>query len=103
MIVPIPSDGARQGWKDLGDGKMAAMMYRFMQQDVDEGRIWYKHSKGDKSNSDFFLFQVRNRKQMKARPTKVEAIFERRKDYLCSDISWNFASMVIKISQLIHS
>ena len=57
MVVPVPSSGAGRGWEDMGDGHMAANMYRFMQRDIDEGRIWYKH-KGSSSRSDFFKFEV---------------------------------------------
>ena len=58
MIVPIPEEGVGQGWEDLGDGHMAARMYRFLQRDVDEGRIFYLHDEGSIGHSDYFTFQV---------------------------------------------
>ncbi|XP_055954387.1 extracellular matrix organizing protein FRAS1-like [Patella vulgata] len=57
MVVPIPVTGAGRGWRNLGDGTMAARMYRFLQRDVNEGRIWYKHD-GKNSQSDVFTFEV---------------------------------------------
>ena len=58
MVVPLPSGGSTEGWKDLHNGKMAATMFRFLQRDIDEGRIWYRH-KGGKSKDDYFIFEVR--------------------------------------------
>ncbi|XP_048248290.1 extracellular matrix organizing protein FRAS1-like isoform X2 [Haliotis rufescens] len=57
MVVPIPASGAGRGWQDVGDGMMAAKMYRFMQRDIDESRIWYRHLKGG-TTSDVFTFEV---------------------------------------------
>ncbi|XP_013419183.1 extracellular matrix protein FRAS1-like, partial [Lingula anatina] len=58
MIVPIPPDGARRGWKDRGDGTMGATMYRFLQRDVDEKRLWYQHKGRASTGKDRFIFEV---------------------------------------------
>ncbi|XP_069123568.1 extracellular matrix organizing protein FRAS1-like [Argopecten irradians] len=57
MVVPIPEDGPGQGWEDIGGGSMAAKMFRFMQRDIDEGRIWYKH-KASSATSDVITFEI---------------------------------------------
>ena len=57
VVVPMPQGGATEGWQDVGDGQMAAQMSRFLQRDVNEGRIWYQHG-GNTSKSDFFMFEV---------------------------------------------
>ena len=44
MVVPEPVFGPGQGWQSLGNGNMAAKMFRFIQRDIDEGRIWYEHT-----------------------------------------------------------
>lgn len=62
MIVPVPSDGPGRGWEDMGDGHMAAKMFRFMQRDITEGRMWYRH-KGQASDSDMFRFDVADMSQ----------------------------------------
>ncbi|ESO99609.1 hypothetical protein LOTGIDRAFT_173674 [Lottia gigantea] len=68
MVVPIPVSGAGRGWRNLGDGTMAAKMYRFLQRDVNEGRIWYKHN-GKQTKSDIFTFEVAD---MSNPPNKVK-------------------------------
>ncbi|XP_053388167.1 extracellular matrix organizing protein FRAS1-like isoform X2 [Mercenaria mercenaria] len=57
MVVPIPPSGVGHGWEDLGDGNMAARMTRFLQRDIDEGRIWYKN-KGTAALTDIIRFEV---------------------------------------------
>ena len=57
MVVPMPEGGATEGWTDIGGGQMAAKMFRFLQRDINEGRIWYQHN-GGTTNSDFFRFEV---------------------------------------------
>lgn len=57
MIVHQPEDGPGRGWEDVGGGKMSAKMFRFLQRDIDEGRIWYKHM-GASADDDFFTFEV---------------------------------------------
>ncbi|KAL3876627.1 hypothetical protein ACJMK2_034445 [Sinanodonta woodiana] len=57
MVVPIPPSGPGRGWEDVGDGLMAARMNRFLQRDIDEGRIYYKN-KGTQGNSDIIRFEV---------------------------------------------
>ncbi|XP_041363241.1 extracellular matrix organizing protein FRAS1-like isoform X2 [Gigantopelta aegis] len=57
MVVPIPSTGAGRGWQELGDGLMAAKMYRFLQRDIDEGRIYYRNLRTG-TTSDIFTFEV---------------------------------------------
>ena len=58
MIVQQPKDGPGRGWEDVGDGKMSAKMFRFLQRDIDEGRIWYQHM-GASADADFFTFEVK--------------------------------------------
>ena len=58
MVVPIPPSGITHGWDDLGDGTMAARLTRFLQRDIDEGRIFYKN-KGTAALTDFVRFEVR--------------------------------------------
>lgn len=58
MIVQQPSDGPGRGWEDVGNGKMSAKMFRFLQRDINEGRIWYQHM-GASKDADFFTFEVR--------------------------------------------
>lgn len=57
MLVPVPPNGLGQGWEDMGNGKMSAKMFRFLQRDVNEGRIWYQNT-GSKSTSDIVTFEV---------------------------------------------
>ncbi|GFO33129.1 extracellular matrix protein fras1 [Plakobranchus ocellatus] len=63
MMVPIPADGPGQGWRDQGDGMMSARLYRFMQRDIDQGRIYYRslmdptHGHADKL-SDSLTFEI---------------------------------------------
>lgn len=57
MVVPIPPSGVGSGWEDLGNGNMAARMTRFLQRDIDEGRIWYKN-KGTAALTDIITFEV---------------------------------------------
>lgn len=57
MIVHQPEDGPGRGWEDVGGGKMSAKMFRFLQRDIDEGRIWYQHM-GASADDDFFTFEV---------------------------------------------
>ncbi|XP_035826399.1 extracellular matrix protein FRAS1 [Aplysia californica] len=57
MVVPIPQDGPSSGWTDMGSGMMGARMFRFLQRDINEGRIYYKHN-GDGFLSDSFTFEV---------------------------------------------
>jgi hypothetical protein len=59
MVVPIPPTGVGHGWEDLGDGNMAARMTRFLQRDIDEGRIWYKN-KGSAALTDIIKFEVQS-------------------------------------------
>ena len=59
MVVPKPQGGATAGWTDVGDGKMAAQMFRFLQRDINEGRIWYQHY-GKTHKQDSFVFEVGN-------------------------------------------
>ena len=55
----MPDGGPTEGWDDIGGGQMGAKMFRFLQRDINEGRIWYRHH-GGKENSDFFIFEVRS-------------------------------------------
>ena len=57
MVVPIPPDGVGNGWEDMGDGTMAARMTRFLQRDIDEGRIYYKN-RGNAALTDVVKFEV---------------------------------------------
>ncbi|KAH3869870.1 hypothetical protein DPMN_033043, partial [Dreissena polymorpha] len=57
MVVPIPPSGITHGWDDLGDGNMAARLTRFLQRDIDEGRIFYKN-KGTAALTDFVRFEI---------------------------------------------
>ncbi|CAG5116316.1 unnamed protein product, partial [Candidula unifasciata] len=57
MMVPTPVDGPGSGWTMMGDGMMASRTVRFHQRDIDEGRIYYKHS-GTDLLSDRFTFEV---------------------------------------------
>ena len=59
MVVPMPDGGPTEGWDDIGGGQMGAKMFRFLQRDINEGRMWYRHH-GGKENSDFILFEVRH-------------------------------------------
>ena len=56
-MVPIPAAGVGDGWEDLGDGNMAARMSRFLQRDIDEGRIFYKN-KGRAALTGIVKFEV---------------------------------------------
>ncbi|GFR80617.1 extracellular matrix protein FRAS1 [Elysia marginata] len=59
MMVPIPAEGAGQGWRNLGDGMMSARLYRFTQRDIDQGRIYYRSSPSLTSSvSDDVTFEV---------------------------------------------
>ena len=58
MIVPTPEGGRGRGWEDMGDGTMGAKMFRFLQRDIDEGRIYYKHKGSPIGNTDIFTFKV---------------------------------------------
>ena len=57
MVVPIPSTGVGRGWQELEDGLMAAKMYRFLQRDIDEERIYYRNLHTG-TTSDVFTFEV---------------------------------------------
>ncbi|XP_052791092.1 extracellular matrix organizing protein FRAS1-like isoform X2 [Mya arenaria] len=57
MVVPIPPSGVGNGWDDIGEGYMAARLTRFLQRDIDEGRIWYKN-RGTAAFTDFIRFEV---------------------------------------------
>ncbi len=57
MVVPKPQHGATAGWTDVGNGNMAAQMFRFLQRDISEGRIWYRHT-AKTYKPDFFIFEV---------------------------------------------
>ena len=58
MIVPTPEGGPGRGWEDMGDGTMGAKMFRFLQRDIDEGRIYYKHQGSPIATTDIFTFEV---------------------------------------------
>ncbi|KAK7498552.1 hypothetical protein BaRGS_00010212, partial [Batillaria attramentaria] len=58
MIVPTPAGGPGRGWEDMGEGSMGAKMFRFLQRDIDEGRIYYKHQGAPVSEDDMFMFEV---------------------------------------------
>ena len=59
MMVPVPAEGPGWGWDDLGDGMMSARLYRFMQRDIDQGRIYYRSSpKLVSAVSDDITFEV---------------------------------------------
>jgi hypothetical protein len=60
LVVPTPAEGPGRGWEDEGDGTMAARMFRFLQRDIDEGRIFYKHHASTSGTSDVFTFEVFN-------------------------------------------
>ncbi|KAL5018410.1 hypothetical protein ScPMuIL_004132 [Solemya velum] len=57
MVVAIPASGVGRGWESMGNGNMAAKMFRFYQRDIDEGRIWYKNRK-TQQKSDMIQFEV---------------------------------------------
>ena len=57
MVVPLPETGVYPGWEDMGDGTMATRMSRFLQRDINEGRIFYKH-KGNAALTDTVTFEV---------------------------------------------
>ena len=57
MVVPLPDTGVYPGWDDMGDGTMATRMSRFLQRDINEGRIYYKH-KGSAALTDTVTFEV---------------------------------------------
>jgi len=57
MVVPIPPSGVGSGWEDIGDGNMAQRPTRFLQRDIDEGRIWYRN-KGNIALTDILRFEV---------------------------------------------
>lgn len=57
MVVPLPETGVYPGWEDMGDGTMATRMSRFLQRDINEGRIYYKH-KGNAALTDIVTFEV---------------------------------------------
>ena len=57
MVVPLPETGVYPGWDDMGDGTMATRMSRFLQRDINEGRIFYKN-KGSAALTDIVMFEV---------------------------------------------
>ncbi|XP_064605999.1 extracellular matrix organizing protein FRAS1-like [Liolophura sinensis] len=57
MVVPVPPGGVTPGWQSMKDGQMASPVFRFLQRDVEEGRIWYKNTAG-KAGADSFRFEV---------------------------------------------
>lgn len=57
MMVPTPAEGPGTGWTMMEDGMMGTRVVRFSQRDIDEGRIYYKHS-GTHLLSDRFTFEV---------------------------------------------
>lgn len=59
MVVPVPPGGVTPGWQIMKDGQMASPVFRFLQRDVEEGRIWYKNTAG-KAGADSFRFEVSN-------------------------------------------
>lgn len=58
MIVPTPEGGPGRGWEDIGEGSMGAKMFRFLQRDINEGRIYYKHQGAAVGEDDVFTFEV---------------------------------------------
>ncbi|XP_076458587.1 LOW QUALITY PROTEIN: extracellular matrix organizing protein FRAS1-like [Babylonia areolata] len=58
MVVPTPDSGPGRGWEDMGEGMMGAKMFRFLQRDIDEGRIHYIHNAASVGNGDRFTFDV---------------------------------------------
>ena len=49
MVVPALHDDSKDdGWQILDKNQMSIHLLRFLQRDIDEGRIWYKHRGGDK-------------------------------------------------------
>lgn len=57
IVVPIPQTGIHEGWTRIDTSKMGARIYRFTQNDINEGRIFYRHT-GILSGTDIFSFEV---------------------------------------------
>ncbi|XP_070544831.1 extracellular matrix organizing protein FRAS1-like [Ptychodera flava] len=57
MVLPVPSSGIYDGWRDKGNGLMESTVSQFRQLDLDEGRIWYQHH-SDEEENDYFMFEV---------------------------------------------
>ncbi|XP_038060993.1 extracellular matrix protein FRAS1-like [Patiria miniata] len=57
MILPIPDTGVPSGWEDMQNNYMMKPLTRFAQEDIDQGKIYYRHSGGEVT-SDYFMFEV---------------------------------------------
>ena len=55
--MPIPKSGLRKGWFEMGSRRMGVQVFVFHQQDINEGRIYYKHG-GESYKTDNFIFEV---------------------------------------------
>lgn len=58
MVVPVPEEGVHRRWELMSDGTMGVKTFRFMQKDINEGRIFYKHQGLHQEDNDFFTFEV---------------------------------------------
>ncbi|XP_046872768.1 extracellular matrix protein FRAS1 isoform X2 [Hypomesus transpacificus] len=57
VLVPVPSDAPVEGWQPSAEDSTSTPTSSFTQQDVNEGRVWYRHH-GPGPRPDTFLFQV---------------------------------------------
>ena len=55
--MPVPSDAPVEGWQPSAEDSTSTPTSSFTQQDVNEGRVWYRHH-GPGPRPDTFLFQV---------------------------------------------
>lgn len=58
MVVPVPEEGVHRRWELMSGGTMGVKTFRFMQKDINEGRIFYKHQGLHQEDDDFFTFEV---------------------------------------------
>ena len=58
MVLPIPDTGLPSGWEDMQNGFMLQPLVRFAQEDINQGKVYYRHSGGEVT-SDYFMFEVR--------------------------------------------
>lgn len=58
MVVPALRDEHKdEGWQMMEKNQMSIHLVRFLQRDIDEGRIWYKHNGGE-NTLDRIYFEV---------------------------------------------
>ncbi|XP_033644314.1 extracellular matrix protein FRAS1-like [Asterias rubens] len=57
MVLPVPGSGLPVGWEDMENGFMMQPLKHFAQEDIDQGRVYYRHSGGEVT-SDYFMFEI---------------------------------------------